>query len=125
MSNVDIDDLADAVMQGLEEYAELAEDAMKDAVTKTARAVRKELVETSPIGSTGKYHKGWRASVVEEKAHLRHMSVHNQKYQIVHLLEKGHAKRKGGRVSARPHVAPAEEHGAEMLKELIAEALGG
>lgn len=44
MSNVDIDDLAAAVMEGLEEYVELAEDAMKDAVTQTAKAARKELV---------------------------------------------------------------------------------
>lgn len=88
MSNVDIDDLAAAVMDGLEEYVELAEDAMKDAVTQTAKAVRKELVTTSPDGKTGRYRKGWRASVVEEKAHMRHMSVHNRKYQIVHLLER-------------------------------------
>ena len=66
MSNVDIDDLAVAVMEGLEEYVELAEDAMKDAVTQTAKAVRKELVATSPDGKTGRYRKGWRASVVEQ-----------------------------------------------------------
>lgn len=111
-------------MQGLEEYAELADDAMKDAVTKTARAVRKELVETSPVGDTGEYHKKWRASVRLEKAHMLHMSVHNLDYRIVHLLEKGHAKRNGGRVKARPHVAPAEAHGDEMLEKLITEALG-
>lgn len=134
MNHVDIDDLAAAVMEGLEEYVELAEDAMKDAVTQTAKAVRKELVTTSPDGKTGRYRKGWRASVVEDKAHMRHMTVHNRKYQIVHLLEKGHnivfyekghVKRNGGRVAARPHVAPAEEHGAEMLETLITEALGG
>lgn len=125
MNHVDIDDLAAAVMEGLEEYVDLADDAMKDAVTQTAKSVRKELVTTSPDGKTGRYRKGWRASVVEEKAHMRHMSVHNRKYQIVHLLEKGHAKRNGGRVAARPHVAPAEEHGAEMLETLITEALGG
>lgn len=123
MDHVEIDGLAAAVMNGLEEYVELADDAMKKAVRKTAGSVRKELTETSPVGNTGKYRKGWRASAAEESSHMLHMTVHNRKYQIVHLLEKGHAKRNGGRVAAIPHVAPAEEHGAELLEELIGEAL--
>ena len=66
MSNVDIDDLAAAVMEGLEEYVELAEDTMKDAVTQTAKAVRKELVTTSPDGKTGRYRKGIRSPICPE-----------------------------------------------------------
>lgn len=48
MSNVDIDDLAAAVMEGLEEYVELAEDAMKDAVTRRQRQSEKNWLPHHP-----------------------------------------------------------------------------
>ena len=52
------------------------------------------------------------------------MTVHSKnRYQIAHLLEHGHAKRGGGRVAARPHIAPAEEHGVTSLQEKIERGL--
>jgi hypothetical protein len=52
------------------------------------------------------------------------MVVHSKtRYQIAHLLEKGHAKRGGGRVAAKPHIAPAEEKGIRELKQEIERGL--
>lgn len=52
-------------------------------------------------------------------------SIINSKnrYQLAHLLKKGHAKRGGGRVAGRPHIAPAEQAGIEQLQSLIEKAL--
>ena len=118
-----IDNLADEIMAGLQEYAELADDAMKKAVKKTATSVKKEISANAPK-DTGAYGKSWTTKKVNENSHSLQMTVHSKNhYQLAHLLEKGHAKRNGGRVQGKPHIAPAEEHGAELLESLIAEEL--
>lgn len=118
-----IDDLADEIMAGLQEYAELADDAMKKAVKKTATSVKKEITANAPK-DTGAYSKSWTAKKIKENSHTLQMTVHSKnRYQLAHLLEKGHAKRNGGRVQGKPHIAPAEEHGAELLESLITEEL--
>lgn len=118
-----IDDLADEIMAGLQEYAELADDAMKTAVKKTATSVKKEIATNAPKDS-GAYGQSWATKKVKENSHTLQMIVHSKShYQLAHLLEKGHAKRNGGRVQGKPHIAPAEEHGAELLESLIVEEL--
>ena len=48
------------------------------------------------------------------------VTVHSRnRYQLAHLLEFGHAKRGGGRVSGRAHIAPAEQAGIEQLEKDI------
>ncbi len=118
-----IDDMADEIMKGLTEYSELADSAMKKAVRKTATSVKKEISANAPIKS-GRYKKSWTAKKTKENSHSLEMTVHSKdRYQIAHLLEKGHAKRNGGRVAAIPHIAPAEENGADMLESLIKKEL--
>ncbi len=118
-----IDDMTAEIMAGLREYAQLADAEMKKAVRKTATSVRKEISENAP-SDTGTYAKSWKATKVDENSHRLQMRVHSKnRYQIAHLLEHGHAKRGGGRVAGKPHIAPAEQHGAEQLEELIRKAL--
>ena len=45
------------------------------------------------------------------------------RYQLAHLLEFGHAKRGGGRVAARPHIAAAEQAGIESFEQAIERSL--
>ena len=118
-----IDDMAAEIMKGLMEYADLADAEMKKAVRKTATAVKNEISANAPKKS-GRYKKSWATKKVKENSHSLKMTVHSKnRYQIAHLLEHGHAKRGGGRVAAIPHIAPAEQHGEEMLTKLIEEAL--
>ena len=118
-----IDDMAAEIMEGLSEYAELADTAMKKAVRKTATAVKNEISEKAPVKS-GRYKRSWKAKKTRENSHTLEMTVHSKdRYQIAHLLEHGHAKRGGGRVDAIPHIAPAEANGADMLETLIKKEL--
>ena len=118
-----IDDMAAEIMRGLTEYADLADSAMKAAVKKTATSVKKEISANAPK-RTGRYAKSWTTKKTKENSHSLEMTVHSKnRYQLAHLLEKGHAKRGGGRVSGKPHIAPAEENGVQLLEHLIEEAL--
>ena len=118
-----IDDMAAEIMEGLEEYADLSDAAMKKAVRKTATAVKNEISAKAPVKS-GRYKRSWAAKKTKENSHALEMTVHSKdRYQIAHLLEYGHAKRGGGRVAAIPHIAPAEANGADMLETLIKKEL--
>lgn len=114
-----VDAMADEIMKGLTEYAELAEEGMK----KAAKSVKDEISANAPK-RTGTYAKSWSAKKTKENSHSLEMTVHSKnRYQLAHLLEKGHAKRGDGRVSGKPHIAPAEEKGVQLFEELIKEAL--
>lgn len=118
-----IDDMASEIMKGLREYSEFADTAMKKAVRKTATSVKKEISANAPK-CTGKYAKSWTTKKTKENSHSLEITVHSKdRYQFAHLLEKGHAKRNGGRVAGKPHIAPAEENGADLLESLIEKEL--
>ncbi len=126
MSNqtVSIDQMADVIMEGLQEYADLAADDMKTAVKKAGNTVKTEISATAP-SRTGKYAKSWKTKNTKETSTELQVTVYSPtRYMLAHLLENGHAKRGGGRVKAIPHIAPAEEKGEEQLIKDIESALG-
>ena len=121
--NVSIDDMDDVIMKELERYAKLATDDMKDAVENTAKSVKKNIESSAPV-LTGRYKKSWAVKNIRENANSIDIVVHSRnRYQLTHLLEHGHAKRGGGRVAGKPHIAPAEEKGKQDLINAIEEKL--
>ena len=110
-----IDQLADTVMKGLEDYAKLAVDDLKTDVQKAGKKVKEQIESTAPK-DTSKYAKSWAVKKTKEKSDSIQVVVHSKtKYQLTHLLEFGHAKRGGGRVAARPHIAAVEAAGIDQL----------
>ena len=118
-----IDELAEVINQGLQEYAELSAVGVKRAVRKSAKTVKEQISANAPVKS-GRYAKSWVAKTTEENSQKLVQTVCSPtRYLLAHLLEKGHAKRGGGRVSGKPHIAPAEAAGIELLTSLIEKEL--
>lgn len=118
-NRVSIGDMASAINKQLEEYARLTTEGMKTAVTKAGNTVRSEIKETAPV-RTGAYSKSWAVKKTVESSNSLEVTVHSRnRYRLAHLLEFGHAKRGGGRVAARPHIADAEKKGITELEQEI------
>ena len=122
-TKISIDALSETVMQELNEYADVACDEMKEAVKRSSTLVKNQIKANAPR-ETGAYAKSWSTKNTRETAHSLEVTVYSRnRYQLAHLLEHGHAKRGGGRVSARPHIAAAEQMGMEQLERDIERCL--
>lgn len=123
--NTNVNDMADAIMKGLMEYADVSAETVKNAVKKAGNTVKKEATANAPKKS-GKYKKSFTVTKQKETAASLTVVVHSKnRYQLTHLLEKGHAKRGGGRVEGIPHIGPAEEKGIRQLTGEIERGLSG
>lgn len=117
---IGIDKFADEIQKIAEGYVEEVNKAVAEVLPKVGKDAVKELKQTSPK-KTGRYAKGWTSKVEKERLSTS-ISIYNKdRYQLTHLLEKGHAKVNGGRVPAHPHIKPAEDHAADNAVKQIKE----
>lgn len=127
MSGIKIDALGAEIAKLMEEYAsEVAADTKAEAKAVAKEAV-KELKQISPEGPgsrKGHYKDGWASKVERENAVSIDIKVYNKKKPgLTHLLEKGHAKRGGGRVEGIPHIGPVEQKTVEDYEKRLKERL--
>ena len=124
---VNVDGLAKAIEDVLMDFIDVTDEACEKGVSATAKEAVKELRSAHPSGSgkygswDKKYNKGWKVMQTKtDKRYHRKATIHNATdYQLTHLLEKGHAKRNGGRTRAFPHIAPvAEKCEDELVKNI-------
>lgn len=117
---VSIAQFADVISKELSEFREEKIDNMKKIIDDVAKETTSDLKQTSPK-RTGEYAKHWANKTVTESALKKNKVVYNRnpEYRLTHLLEKGHAKRGGGRVRAIPHIEPAYEKADKEIERRI------
>lgn len=129
-SECGIDGLADTVIKSMEEYRDLTDEAVDEAVKKTAEAVKNQIRSNAPRSSgSGKHHwQTWNEKVTKSTSHLKGRTVYARTprgYALAHLLENGHEVRGSDRKTQAFHyIAPAEQMGAEMLENEIKKSIG-
>ena len=125
-NKIEANELQKAIKEYLEYYEEDIIEGVKQVTESITDKAVTDLKNTSPK-MTGDYAKGWRKQKGKiNKSSKYTIKIHNKtNYQLTHLLEYGHAKRNGGRVEGKAHIAPAEQQGIRQLQEEIERALRG
>ena len=120
---ISVDQLSSEIMSALDEYKKVTDEVVKTAVNSVSKETKAMAQAGSPVKSGG-YQKGWAVKKTSEKTGQVSITVYNRtKPGLTHLLEKGHAKRGGGRVAGKPHIAPAEEYAVNELEAAIKRGL--
>jgi len=120
-------DFSDQLKDILDTYATDVHEKVDNCCMNVAKEGAHKLQQTSPKRS-GKYAKSWAVKEVAGGGGVTQSTwvIHNKKYyRLTHLLEKGHAKRGGGRVKAYPHIKPVEEWAQNELPKELIDKLGG
>lgn len=122
---IQISEMEKVIMDALEEYAEKASEVIGETLPLVGQETAQDLRATSPK-RTGDYASSWTYGMQTSRGSKKRnkLVVYNKKhYRIVHLLEKGHAKKNGGRVEAIVHVKPAQDRAEQKAIERITDKL--
>ena len=120
---ISIGNMSSAIMEALEEYKEVTDEVVKNAVNSVSKEA-KTIAKTGSPDRYGGYKQGWTVKKTVDRSSQVSVTIHNRKKPgLTHLLEKGHAKRGGGRVAAQVHIAPAEASAEKQLLEKIERSL--
>lgn len=126
MSTTEIDKFAAELVETLKDFHNATDEVVADAVKKTAKDAVKKLKSTSPT-LTGDYAKSWtmkkNPKFLGRYKHSQVVYAGNGEYRLAHLLEKGHAIKRGGRVigsaPANIHIGPVDDAAEAELTDAI------
>lgn len=118
-----VDNMANEIMKTLNEYKEVIEEEVQQAIEETSKEAVKELKNTSQKGKRGLYKKSWKREKERFKNGFCRTIIYSDEYRLTHLLENGHALKRGGRTvgstRAFPHIKNVEVKSIKMLEEKI------
>lgn len=113
-----MDSMTIEIVKAMEEYTEEVKEEVIDAAKTVAKESVNKLKGLSPERE-GNYKKGWTMKETPGGYTVyNHTAPH-----LTHLLEKGHAKRNGGRVSGIPHISIVEKEAVEEFEKMVEGAI--
>lgn len=116
--SIGVDDLSAAIAEELESYSEEVEDIIDKDIDRISKILVEELKNNPVIPErTGDYKKSFYKKVVAKGKGYKRAVVANKKYQLTHLLERGHPMPQGGRSKAFPHWETAQKRLEELMNE--------
>lgn len=119
-----VDKFAATLSKLLQEYEADTTKNIKELAKKFAQKGAKEVKSASgQFGGSGKYASGWTSKYEEGRLSAQGIIYNSKTPGLPHLLENGHAKRGGGRVGGRTHIAPVEEKLIEEFTKAVEGAI--
>ena len=122
MPKVTTDNLASEITKALEEWAEDETKVLEEAIKTAAKLGVRALKIDSPRKS-GDYAKGWTYRMEGDRVAKSAVIYNAKKPGLAHLLEYGHARKRGGRVKGIVHIKPVEKEIIETLERELTEKL--
>lgn len=131
VGTISIDKFLNTVELTLDDYANGVDKCLAKASEEAGKSAENELHNTSPVGYTGDYRKGWTFRDREVKrgsSYRTELVVYNKtEYRLTHLLEKSHrvANKYGsyGKSTPQPHIAPAQKNAEEKFEKVFTDGL--
>lgn len=118
MVDIRIDDLATEIAKTIQAYTEDVSAGIEKELDQTSKQITKAIAAKSPKDK-GEYEKGWTRKKTVSGGQVTYTIYNKKRGSIAHLLEFGHAKRGGGRVSGKPHIRPSYDQEVPAMEQRI------